>query len=45
MVQEAGGMVGAIDPLQDVMVTGDILAATPRIHDEMRAVLSGYPVH
>ena len=45
MVQEAGGMVGAIDPQQDVMVTGNILAATPRIHDEMRAVLSGCPVH
>ena len=44
MVQEAGGMVGAIDPQQDVMVTGDILAATPRIHEEMRAVLSAYPV-
>ena len=45
MVQEAGGMVGAIDPQQDVMVTGNILAATPRIHDEMRAVLSAYPIH
>ena len=45
MVQEAGGIVGAIDPQQDVMVTGNILAATPRIHDEMRAVLSGCPVH
>ena len=44
MVQEAGGMVGAIDPQQDVMVTGDILAATPRIHEEMRAVLRAYPV-
>ena len=40
MVQEAGGMVGAIDPQQDVMVTGNVLAATPRIHEEMRAVLS-----
>ena len=45
MVQEAGGMVGAIDPQQDVMVTGDILAATPRIHEEMRAVLSGCARH
>ena len=44
MVQEAGGMVGPIDPQQDVMVTGNILAATPRIHEEMRAVLSGCPV-
>ena len=40
MVQEAGGMVGAIDSQQDVMVTGNVLAATPRIHEEMRAVLS-----
>ena len=44
MVQEAGGMVGAIDLAEDVMLTGNILAATPRIHDEMRVVLRAYPM-
>ena len=39
IVQEAGGMVGAIDPAQDLLATGNVLAATTKIFDEMRGLL------
>jgi myo-inositol-1(or 4)-monophosphatase len=41
LVQEAGGMVGAIDPREDLLARGNVLAATPRIIDEMRRILGG----
>ncbi|MEN9728303.1 MAG: hypothetical protein RL434_2669 [Pseudomonadota bacterium] len=39
IVQEAGGMVGPIDPAQDLLASGHVLAATPKIFDEMRGLL------
>ncbi|MGH8595546.1 MAG: inositol monophosphatase family protein, partial [Gammaproteobacteria bacterium] len=39
MVQEAGGLVGAIHEREDLLRHGNILAATPKIYDEMRKVL------
>lgn len=39
IVQEAGGMVGAIDPAQDLLASGNVLAATTKIFDEMRGML------
>jgi myo-inositol-1(or 4)-monophosphatase len=44
LVQEAGGMVGPIDQRQDLLMDGHVLAACPRIFEEMRAVLTEYPV-
>lgn len=44
LVKEAGGMVGAINAGDDFMHTGSIIAATPKIFDEMRAILQANPV-
>ena len=44
MVKEAGGMVSAINAGGDFMHTGNIIAATPKIFDEMRAILSLNPL-
>ncbi len=44
IVSEAGGMVGPIDEHQTLLATGHVLAATPRIFDEMRGILLAHPV-
>ncbi|MGE3391654.1 MAG: inositol monophosphatase family protein [Gammaproteobacteria bacterium] len=44
LVQESGGMVGPIDPAQDLLAKGHVLAATPKIFDEMRMILAGQPL-
>lgn len=44
LVQEAGGMVGPIDPREDLLTRGNVLAATPKILDEMRRILAAAPL-
>ena len=44
MVQEAGGMVSAPLPGQDMMRTGDIVAATPKVFPGIIDILREYPV-
>jgi len=44
LVQEAGGMVGPINAHQELLASGHVLAATPKIHDEMRAILAAEPL-
>lgn len=39
IVQEAGGMVGPINPAEDLLGSGHVLAATPKIFDDLRALL------
>jgi len=44
MVQEAGGLVGPIDEREDLLKAGNIVAACPKIYDDMRKVLLAAPL-
>jgi myo-inositol-1(or 4)-monophosphatase len=44
MVQEAGGMVGPIGDREELLKDGNIVAATPKVYDEMRAILRDSPM-
>ena len=44
LVLEAGGMVSAPYPEQDMMRTGNIVAATPKIFPGMLEILREHPV-
>ena len=44
LVQEAGGMVGPINLRDELLASGHILAATPKIYDEMRMILAAEPL-
>lgn len=39
LIQEAGGMVGAAYPGQDLLKDGDIVAATPKLYPAIPAVM------
>ena len=40
LVQEAGGLAGEIYGREDVLDTGHVLAATPRLYKQLQAVLT-----
>jgi myo-inositol-1(or 4)-monophosphatase len=44
LVLEAGGMVGPINEQQELLTSGHVLAATPKIYDEMRTILTATPL-
>ncbi len=44
LVQEAGGMVSAIEPGSILLEEGSIIAATSRLFDEFHAVLKTFPL-
>lgn len=44
LVQEAGGMVGPVNIQQELLASGHVLAATPKIYDEMRMILAAEPI-
>jgi myo-inositol-1(or 4)-monophosphatase len=44
MVQEAGGLVGTIGEQEELLKHGNIIAASPKIYDEMRGILLAAPL-
>ncbi len=41
ILREAGGLMSAINDGEDYIVTGNMIAGTPKVHNELRTVITG----